>query len=127
MKQQQQNPQGGGSSSSSSSDKNDGQQQQSSSSSRSRRGERERRTKSDAKEDSQANQSGKQGGAGRDSSGAATLKADILKDIWGHLPSVMRLEMDAYSREQFAAKYGELLKQYYQTIAEKGRRTENER
>ena len=29
--------------------------------------------------------------------------------------------MDQYSREQFMAKYGELLKQYYATIAEKGR------
>jgi len=129
MQQQQQNPQGGGNSSSSSADKNDGQQQQSSSSSKSRRGERERRTKSDSKADSQATPDARNsmGGNDRDRAGAATPTADILKDIWGHLPTVMRLEMDAYSREQFAVKYGELLKQYYQTIAEKGRRTENER
>jgi hypothetical protein len=30
--------------------------------------------------------------------------------------------MDQYSREQFMAKYNDLLKQYYATIAEKGRR-----
>lgn len=30
--------------------------------------------------------------------------------------------MDQYSREQFMAKYGDLLKQYYTSIAEKGRR-----
>jgi hypothetical protein len=28
--------------------------------------------------------------------------------------------MDQYAREQFMAKYNELLKQYYATIAEKG-------
>ena len=56
-----------------------------------------------------------------------TPKAESTKDIWGHYPEKLRMELDAYSREQFAAKYGELLKQYYQKIAEKGRRTENER
>jgi hypothetical protein len=48
--------------------------------------------------------------------------ADLYKDIWGHLPESLRLEMDQYAREQFMAKYNELLKQYYATIAEKGRR-----
>jgi hypothetical protein len=48
--------------------------------------------------------------------------ADLYKDIWGHLPETMRQEMNQYSREQFMEKYNELLKQYYATIAEKGRR-----
>ena len=47
--------------------------------------------------------------------------ADLYKDIWGHLPETLRQEMNQYSREQFMAKYNELLKQYYATIAEKGR------
>jgi hypothetical protein len=47
--------------------------------------------------------------------------ADLYKDIWGHLPETLRQEMDQYSREQFMSKYEELLKQYYATIAEKGR------
>ena len=49
--------------------------------------------------------------------------ADLYKDVWGHLPETLRQEMDQYSREQFMAKYNELLKQYYSTIAEKGRKT----
>ncbi|GIW78707.1 MAG: hypothetical protein KatS3mg105_0514 [Gemmatales bacterium] len=49
--------------------------------------------------------------------------ADVYKDIWGHLPEKMRQEMDAYSREQFMMKYRDLLKQYYKTLAEKGRRS----
>jgi hypothetical protein len=48
--------------------------------------------------------------------------ADLYKDIWGHLPETLRQEMDQYSREQFMARYSDLLKQYYATIAEKGRR-----
>lgn len=48
--------------------------------------------------------------------------ADLYKDVWGHLPETMRQEMNQYSREQFMSKYNELLKQYYATIAEKGRR-----
>lgn len=56
-------------------------------------------------------------------SGAPPSKiADLYKDIWGHLPETLRQEMDAYSREQFMAKYQDLLKQYYATIAEKGRK-----
>lgn len=48
---------------------------------------------------------------------------DIFKgDAWGHLPKKLRMEMDAYGREQFMAKYQDLLRQYYATIAEKGRR-----
>jgi hypothetical protein len=48
--------------------------------------------------------------------------ADLYKDVWGHLPETMRQEMDQYAREQFMAKYQDLLKQYYSTIAEKGRK-----
>jgi hypothetical protein len=48
--------------------------------------------------------------------------ADLYKDVWGNLPETLRQEMDQYSREQFMAKYNDLLKQYYATIAEKGRK-----
>ena len=47
--------------------------------------------------------------------------ADLYKDVWGHLPETLRQQMDAYGREQFMAKHSELLKQYYATLAEKGR------
>jgi hypothetical protein len=103
------------------------QQQQSASSQRQRRSKGDRQgTNSDPNNDSHKTQgnNGKDGGDGRGTAGGLDKKADIFKDIWGHLPEMMRQEMDAYSREQFAAKYSEMLKQYYQTIAEKGRRTE---
>jgi hypothetical protein len=48
--------------------------------------------------------------------------ADLYKDVWGHLPETLRMEMDQYSREQFMPKYSDLLKQYYTTIAENGRK-----
>lgn len=65
---------------------------------------------------------GNQGGQGNGGQKDAGRIADLYKDIWGHLPEAMRMEMDAYSREKFMAKYNDLLKQYYATIAEKGRR-----
>jgi hypothetical protein len=52
----------------------------------------------------------------------ATKIADLYKDVWGHLPEKLRQEMDQYAREQFMAKYTDLLRQYYATIAEKGHR-----
>ncbi len=48
--------------------------------------------------------------------------ADLFKDIWGHLPQTKRQEMDAYSKERFLPKYDEILRQYYRTISEQGRK-----
>ena len=65
-----------------------------------------------------------QGGGGGRSEGEMNKLAEIYKDVWGHLPETMRQEMNAYSREQFMGKYNDLIRQYYTTIAEKGRRKE---
>jgi len=45
---------------------------------------------------------------------------DLFRDVWGHLPETLRQEMNQYAREHFMVKYGDLLKQYYSTIVEKG-------
>jgi hypothetical protein len=55
-------------------------------------------------------------------SGQANKLEELYRDVWGHLPEALRQEMNQYAREQFMAQYGDLLKQYYATIAEKGRR-----
>jgi hypothetical protein len=65
-----------------------------------------------------------QGGGGGQSQGEPTKLAEMYKDVWGTLPETMRAEMNAYSREQFMAKYNDLIKQYYSTVAEKSRRKE---
>ncbi len=70
------------------------------------------------------NNQGKQPGGGGKSSEQATNLAEVYKDIWGELPKSLRQEMNAYSREEFMAKYKDVLKQYYATIAEKGRHKE---
>jgi hypothetical protein len=70
-------------------------------------------------QDASANNPG--GGGNRKKEGMGR-DADLFKDIWGHLPETLRKEMDAYSRVEFMMKYNDLLKQYYSTIAEKGRR-----
>jgi hypothetical protein len=66
--------------------------------------------------------SGNDGGMGGTSPAGVNKLADLYKDIWGELPLALRQEMDAYQKESYMAKYKELLKQYYATIAEKGRR-----
>jgi hypothetical protein len=62
------------------------------------------------------------GGRGGMSSQEENHLADVYKDVWGQLPVGLRNAMNAYSREEFMAKYKDQLKQYYATIAEKGRR-----
>ncbi len=65
-----------------------------------------------------------QGGAGGDKDDRMLNKnADQYKDVWGHLPQTLRAQMDAYSNPQpFMPKYDDLIKRYYRTIAEQGRR-----
>ncbi|MFM7148871.1 MAG: hypothetical protein ACKO23_03415 [Gemmataceae bacterium] len=53
----------------------------------------------------------------------ADLNPEIIKDIWGHLPESVRAEMDAYSNPQpFHPRYDRLIREYYKTIAETGRK-----
>jgi hypothetical protein len=70
----------------------------------------------------QQGQAGNQGGGGGKSEGEPSKLAEVYKDVWGHLPETMRAEMNAYSREQFMAKYNDLIKQYYSSVAEKSRK-----
>jgi hypothetical protein len=65
---------------------------------------------------------GAQPGGGGQSGGEANKLAEIYKDKWGELPETMRAQMNAYSREQFMAKYNDLTKQYYSAVAEKSRK-----
>lgn len=93
------------------------QQQQTSRQQREKKQSSGKKPGQDKEKDKQNAKDNPQGG-GRSPEGSKI--ADLYKDIWGHLPETLRQEMDAYSREQFMAKYQDLLKQYYATIAEKG-------
>jgi hypothetical protein len=73
-------------------------------------------------QDQQANTG--QGGSSRSAEERRKL-ADLYRDVWGHLPETLRQQMDAYGREQFMPKYTEVLKQYFATLAEKGRQKGN--
>lgn len=71
--------------------------------------------------DQQPNSNG--GGGGKSQDKLQDKNADLYKDIWGHLPESLRAEMNAYSNDkQFMAKYDELIKRYYRSSAEQGRR-----
>jgi hypothetical protein len=67
---------------------------------------------------------GTTGGAGGDKDDhARNRNSDLYKDDWGHLPETLRAQMDAFSKPQpFLPKYDDLIKRYYRTIAEQGRR-----
>ena len=54
--------------------------------------------------------------------GPADSLADIVKDIWGHLPETLRQDVDHYYREQFMPRYRDLLQQYYLRLAETERK-----
>jgi hypothetical protein len=80
--------------------------------------------KGQQKGQAQGGHGGTQGGMGSNSPISANKLADLYKDIWGHLPEDKRQEIDAYQKEGYMTKYRELLKLYYATIAEKGRRAD---
>lgn len=68
-------------------------------------------------------QDGFAGVGGKNKKDAADMPlADLYKDVWGHLPEKMRQEMDAYFKERFMPRYSDLLRQYYSTIAEQGKK-----
>lgn len=78
--------------------------------------------------DPQQAKNGKGNGGGGNSPEKKEINtvADIFgKDVWGHLPAAKRMEMDAYSRERFMARYEDILREYYRTIAERNRRGGN--
>lgn len=64
------------------------------------------------------------GGGGNKDNRDRNKNADLDKHgVWGHLPATLRAQMDAYSNPHpFLPKYDELIKRYYKTIAEQGRR-----
>jgi hypothetical protein len=71
----------------------------------------------------QQQQTGMQPGGGRGRPGGAPpdKMADVVKDIWGHLPETLRQEVDHYYRDQFMPRYRDLLQQYYSRLAERER------
>ena len=58
---------------------------------------------------------------GRPSGTATSLPLDEMtrKQVWGHLPEKLRQQMSQYYKEQFMPKYGDLLRQYYASLAER--------
>lgn len=59
------------------------------------------------------------GGGTAPSTPAPPAEDAVAKQVWGHLPERLRQEMNQYYKEQFMPKYGDLLRQYYGTLAER--------
>lgn len=63
------------------------------------------------------------GAGGGGPAGGPDIDVEIYKDVWGHLPEALRAEMNAYSNPQpFLPRYDRLIREYYKTIAEQGRK-----
>jgi hypothetical protein len=63
------------------------------------------------------------GGGGNSKSNPRDINSEMYKDHWGHLPESLRAEMNAYSNPQpFMPRYDRLIREYYKTIAEQGRK-----
>jgi hypothetical protein len=66
---------------------------------------------------------GNEPGGGGDGGGGKDKDGKMYKDVWGHLPESLRAEMNAYSNPRpFMPRYDDLIKKYYRTIAEQGRK-----
>ena len=66
-------------------------------------------------------QPGQPGGGTARSTRQPDQLADVVKDIWGHLPETLRQEMDHYYRDRFMPRYRDLLQEYYSRLAERDR------
>ncbi len=66
---------------------------------------------------------GEAGGSGTPMSKPALPPEDAAtKQVWGHLPDRLRQEMSQYYKEQFMPKYNDMLRQYYNRLAEGDKR-----
>lgn len=85
----------------------------------------QRRQRNESGSEKKGGKNGQNGnGGGNRGSRDRNKNADLDKHgVWGHLPATLRAQMDAYSNPHpFMPKYDELIKHYYKTIAEQGRR-----
>ncbi len=58
-------------------------------------------------------------GGKQDPSPVIPFETDVVKDVWGHLPDKLRQQATQYYKEEFMARYSNLLKMYYSSLAEK--------
>jgi hypothetical protein len=52
-----------------------------------------------------------------------TRRAQMIKDVWGHLPPHVRERIDKSFSEKYLPKYEELVKKYYESLAQKNRKS----
>jgi len=81
------------------------------------------RKEQDKKKEDGGGQDGGMGKKGDGETGGPKNDDKPLREVWGHLPESLRAEMNAYSNPKpFMPRYDDLIKKYYRTIAEQGRK-----
>jgi hypothetical protein len=121
----QQDQQGGGANQNNKNQKQGKGKAQGKSGTKSKRIMQQRRQRTEAGSENKGGKNGQNGnGGGGGNKDDRNKNADLDKHgVWGHLPATLRAQMDAYSNPHpFMPKYDELIKRYYRTIAEQGRR-----
>jgi hypothetical protein len=59
--------------------------------------------------------------AARKAAAEQARRLELIKDVWGHLPPHLREAMQNSFSEKYLPKYDELVKKYYESLAEKNR------
>jgi hypothetical protein len=72
--------------------------------------------------DDKASDSQERTDAARAKAAERVRREQMLKDVWGHLPPHLRGAMRNALRENYLPKYDDLVKKYYEALAEKNRK-----
>lgn len=73
-------------------------------------------------EDKAAESSESQDPAAKQAADEARRREDLVKDVWGHLPPSLRQELLNVYSEKYLPKYEDLVRRYFEALAEQGRR-----
>ncbi len=59
----------------------------------------------------------------RESAAELARRTNLIKDVWGHLPPALREKMLNIYSEKYLPRYEELVRRYFEALAEQGRQT----
>ena len=76
--------------------------------------------------DEKSNDSQERADPARSAAAEQTRRQSMVKDVWGHLPPHVREAMQNAFSEKYLPKYEELVKKYYEALAEKNKKRESQ-
>jgi hypothetical protein len=76
----------------------------------------------DRRSDDKSTDSQERSDAARAKAADESRRLQLIKDVWGHLPPHLRDAMQTAFSEKYLPKYEDLVKKYYEALAEKNRK-----